>query len=141
MRYLLLCGLLAATLSATAQSDKTGTAIRAVLDRQADTWNRGDLEAFMADYWQSPELQFIGSRGLTTGYRQTLENYRKSYPDRAAMGRLSFDILDVTQRSRKVVTVVGKWHLQRAQDAPQGHFLLVFQRIKGAWKIVADHSS
>ena len=140
MRYLFIAFLLMAYTGLHAQS-KTERAIRTVLDRQAAAWNAGDLEAFMADYWHSPELQFVGSSGLTTGWQATLDNYREGYPDRSAMGTLTFDILDISPRSKKVATVVGKWHLQREKDAPQGHFLLVFQKIGGRWQIVADHSS
>ena len=140
MRYLLPL-LFLLPLAASAQLPKAEHQIREILAEQAAAWNRGDLDAFMADYWQSPQLQFIGSRGLTTGWQATLDNYRRSYPDRATMGTLSFDVLDVTPRSRKVVTVVGRWKLQRAADAPAGYFLLVWQKKKGRWRIVADHSS
>ena len=141
MRIILLGLLLALTAPSYGQSTKVERTLTALLDRQAAAWNAGDLEGFMAGYWRSPELQFIGSRGLTTGWRATLENYRKSYPGRAAMGTLSFEVLDVSSRGKKVATVVGKWRLQRAADAPGGHFLLVCQKIKGRWVIVADHSS
>ena len=127
--------------SAQTASPKVTAQIMEVLDRQRAAWNGGDLEGFMADYWKSPELQFVGSSGLTTGWQATLDRYRKSYPDKGVMGQLTFDILDVSQRSKKVVTVVGKWTLQRAADAPTGHFLIVLRKQKGRWVIVADHSS
>jgi hypothetical protein len=86
-------------------------------------------------------LQFIGSSGPTYGWQTTLENYKKNYPDSDAMGKLRFDILNMNQRSKKVVSVVGKFTLMRKNDEPSGYFLLIWQKIKGKWVIVADHTS
>ena len=42
--------------------------VRAVLSRQVEAWNRGDLEAFMAGYWNSPDLVFQSGATLTRGW-------------------------------------------------------------------------
>ncbi len=115
--------------------------IRTILDRQAADWNRGDLDAFMIGYWESDKLQFIGSSGVTYGWQATLDNYKRGYPDKSAMGQLSFDIISVDKLSRKSYMVVGKFTLVREKDTPTGHFLLVWKKIKGEWVIIADHSS
>lgn len=41
------------------------TAIETVLRTQQDAWNRHDLDAFMAGYWNSPELTFSPARTST----------------------------------------------------------------------------
>lgn len=115
--------------------------IREVMAAQESAWNRGDLEAFMTGYWKSDSLRFIGSKGLTYGWKQTLENYQKGYPDRDAMGKLTFTILSVEQLSRRSAFVVGKWHLARKAGDLSGHYTLLWRKIKGKWVIVADHSS
>ncbi|MCC7505837.1 MAG: nuclear transport factor 2 family protein [Saprospiraceae bacterium] len=115
--------------------------IRSVMQEQQDAWNRGDLEEFMQGYWQSDSLRFIGSRGLTYGWQATLDNYKKGYPDRDAMGTLTFDILSVELLSKKSAFVVGKWHLARKAGDLSGHYTLLWRKIKGKWVIVADHSS
>lgn len=122
-------------------SPKDKARVLAIMERQEADWNKGDLEEFMNGYWESESLKFIGKLGITYGYDATLAHYKKSYPDRAAMGKLSFDILHVDKVSKKAIMVTGKWHLQRAEDAPQGHFTLIWKKIKGDWVIVADHSS
>lgn len=111
------------------------------MQTQEDAWNRGDLEAFMAAYWHSDSLQFIGSRGLTYGWQQTLDNYKKGYPNRDAMGTLKFNVLSVQQLSPKSAFVIGKWHLTRKAGDLSGHYTLLWKKIKGEWVIVADHSS
>jgi len=125
-----------------AQSNKAVEAAKSLLYEQMEDWNKGDIHAFMEGYWKSDKLQFIGSRGVTYGWEQTLANYKKGYPDRATMGELSFDLIDVTQQSRNVVSVTGKFHLKRDEmDDAEGHFLLIVKKIKGKWLIIADHTS
>lgn len=117
-------------------------AVRQILANQVDAWNRGDLEAFMKGYLPSEKLMFIGSRGLTYGWKQTLANYQKSYPDRAAMGQLTFDILEMKPLGDAHMLVIGKWHLARdLEEDAEGHFSLTWQKINGTWLIIADHSS
>lgn len=116
-------------------------AIKAVMKEQVQCWNQGDLECFMKSYWQSEQLLFIGSKGLTYGWQQTLDNYRKSYPDKSAMGTLEFDLKSLEPLSEDYWFVVGKWKLTRENDAPEGHFSLIWRNLNGEWVIVADHSS
>lgn len=117
--------------------------IKQLMTTQSEAWNRGDIDGFMETYWKSEQLQFIGSKGPTYGWQNTLDRYKKSYPSKEAMGHLTFDIINLDKRSRKVISVVGKWHLKRNDDLGdlEGHFLLILKKIKGKWLIVADHSS
>ena len=124
-----------------AQENKAIIAIKKILNQQSMDWNRGDIDAFMEHYWKSDQLQFIGSKGITYGWEKTLNGYKERYPDKTAMGQLTFDILDINQRSKKVISLVGKFHLKRTIGNLSGHFLLIFQKIKGRWVIVADHTS
>lgn len=115
--------------------------VRSLLEEQRQAWNTGDLEKFMAKYWQSDSLMFIGKSGVTYGWQNTLNNYKKGYPDTAAMGKLKFDILQVKRLSVMYFFMVGKWHLTRSIGDVGGHFTLLFKKVKNKWVIVADHSS
>lgn len=115
--------------------------IRGLLSAQTEAWNRGDLEGFMQTYWKSDSLLFIGKNGVSRGWQAALNNYRKSYPDTTAMGRLSFDVLVVKKLSPDYFYVVGKWMLTRTVGDLSGHYDLLLRKIKGRWVIVADHSS
>lgn len=117
------------------------TAIRQLLQRQVEAWNRGDLERFMEGYVHSDSLRFASGARVRRGWTATLERYRKSYPDRAAMGTLTFDQLDVRVLSPQWATVFGAWRLERENDAPHGLFTLLLKRRAGRWRIVHDHTS
>lgn len=120
---------------------KDKAAILSIMDRQENCWNKGDLECFMNGYWQSDSLKFIGKSGITYGWQATLDRYKKGYPDRSAMGKLTFTIRHVYSAGKKAVFVIGQWHLKREKDEPQGFFSLLWRKVKGEWVIVADHSS
>ncbi len=126
---------------ANAQLDVDEKSIRETLAQQVDCWNEGDLECFMEGYWKSDQLVFVGSSGITYGWQKTLDNYKKNYPDKAAMGELSFDLIIVEPLSEDFWTIIGKWSLKRKNDNPNGHFSLIFRRLDDQWVIVSDHSS
>jgi len=122
--------------SATAEDQ-----IRAVLESQQDAWNRGDLDAFMQGYWKSDRTEFVGAGAIQRGWQAVLDRYRKAYPDRAAMGKLTFSNLQVTMLGPKAALVLGEWRLDRASDQPQGVFTLIFRKFPEGWRIIHDHTS
>lgn len=134
----LICLLFSTVAFSQSKDEKT---IIAGLEEQRLAWNRGDLNSFMDMYWKSDSLMFIGKAGITYGWQNTLDNYKKGYPDTAAMGKLKFDILEVKRLSVIYFHVVGKWHLTRSIGDVGGHFNLIIKKVKDKWVIVADHSS
>jgi ketosteroid isomerase-like protein len=140
MKKILTAICLLLTLASGAQS-KNETAIRQILDEQTKAWNKGDIDGFMKGYWKNDSLMFIGKSGITYGWQNTLNNYKKGYPDTAAMGKLSFDILVIKSLSPEYYHVVGKWFLKRSIGDLGGYYTLLFRKIKGRWVIISDHSS
>lgn len=122
------------------QKKKITDDIIAVMSEQSAAWNRGDIEGFMRGYWNSEKLVFVSSR-VTRGWRPTLENYKRSYPTKDAMGTLTFADLEVTVLSNDAAVVLGSWSLQRASDNPKGKFTLIFRKFKEGWRIVHDHTT
>lgn len=137
-------------------------AITALFDSSSAAWNRGDLDAFCADY--ADDARFISPSGLTQGRQAVLERYKKKYPDHAAMGTLSFEIIEVRLSSGmegsvlgsarpagiQSASVVARWTLAYPQatggappsrETATGLTLLVLRpRGGGKWEIVQDAS-
>ena len=117
--------------------------IRAVLDKQVADWNRGDMEAFVTGYKNSPDILFIGS-SISRGYAQMVETYRKNYGTKEKMGTLSFSQLEVQPLDERFATVTGHFHLERTAAGggnADGHFLLVFEKTPDGWKVVRDDTT
>ncbi len=122
--------------------DADRTAINAVLKAQQAAWNRGDVGAFLVGYWQSPELTFSGSNGVSRGWDGVLARYKKNYPDREAMGELDFSDLEFRFLGPDAALILGKWHLKRKTAGDIGGvFTLVWQKFPEGWKIIHDHTS
>lgn len=129
------------SLTAIAQTDaEDRKAIRAVLKMQQDAWNKGDLEGFMQGYIKSDSLKFYGSKGVTYGWQNTLKNYKKGYPTKAHTGNLSFTIDAITKIEDNSYYMMGQFHLVRDVGNANGVFLIIFRKIDGEWKIIADLS-
>ena len=137
-RILLSCLLLLGSYLSHAQDRQ---AILKVMHDQELAWNKGDINGFMQGYWKSDSLLFVGKVAPTYGWQTTLEHYKKTYPNRAAMGQLTFTILQVKVLDATNAFLMGGWRLKRAKDAPGGYYTLWFRKIKGEWKIVCDHTS
>lgn len=125
------------------QTDVDRARILERMSAQEAAWNAGDLDGFMAAYWRSDSLLFVGSRGPSRGWDTTLDNYRRSYPDREAMGQLTFGVEELTFAGQDHALMLGSWRLDRTEglDTLSGWFSLVWERKQGDWVIVRDHSS
>jgi len=116
--------------------------IRKVLDDQVVAWNRGDLEAFMAGYWKSPDLSFFSGNAKTAGWQATLDRYRKRYQgEKKEMGKLAFSELSVEMLGVDHGLVCGRWTLTLSKETPTGLFTLVMKKLPEGWRIVHDHTS
>jgi uncharacterized protein (TIGR02246 family) len=142
-RALLLAALSILATVAGASSAETAAAaaaheLRDLLAAQASAWSRGDLDAFAAVY--AEDALFLSPSGTTRGRAELVARYRGRYPDAAAMGRLTLDVLDV-RAGADTAGVAARWTLSYA-DRPEatGLTLLVFRRTAEGWQIVQDAS-
>ncbi|MGG8497661.1 YybH family protein [Tenacibaculum sp. TC6] len=114
--------------------------ILAVMKAQEKAWSNHDLEGFMQGYWKSDSLKFYGRNGITFGWQKTLDNYKKGYPTQEHSGTLNFTINDISKIENGAYFVMGEYHLARTIGDANGVFMIIFKRINGEWKIIADTS-
>lgn len=137
----LLLALLLGTAGAPAAADPRAE-LEALLDTQAAAWNRGDIVAFCSVY--ADDALFLSPSGVTRGRQAVLERYQKRYPDAQAMGRLSFEFLEVRPLppgGKGAAAVAARWQLAYPdKEAASGLTLIVFAREGSGWKILQDAS-
>ncbi len=114
-------------------------AIRAVMADQEAAWDSGDIPGFMEGY--SQDICFVGERGRTCGKAEVTANYLKSYPDKSAMGDLTFSIHEVVPAGASNAWVSGTWLLYRTADTLGGSFSLLWQKEEQGWRILRDHTN
>jgi ketosteroid isomerase-like protein len=147
MRNCLLMVALIATLPnssfALDAGDGARAAIRSMIEDQQAAWNRHDLEAFMAGYWNSPELTFFSGAHESKGWQAALDRYKKTYQSAGhEMGMLEFANLQIEMLGPEAAFVRGEFHLTLPDGkTPHGLFTLIFRKFPEGWKIVHDHSA
>jgi hypothetical protein len=114
--------------------------IISIMKTQEKAWSNHDLEGFMQGYWKNDSLKFYGSSGLTYGWDKTLANYKKGYPTKDHSGTLTFKIKDISKINNKSYFVMGEYYLKRNIGDANGVFMIIFKKINGEWKIIADTS-
>jgi beta-aspartyl-peptidase (threonine type) len=129
--------------SATVTRANSKVEVEHVLQAQQDAWNRRDLDAFMAGYWNSPELTFFSGAKEQHGWQATLDRYRSTYASPGhEMGKLEFSGLRIETLGGDAAFVRGTWQLTMSDGkTPHGLFTLVFRKFPEGWKIVHDHTS
>jgi ketosteroid isomerase-like protein len=113
-------------------------AIQQVLATQQAAWNEGDIDTFMATYWQSAELTFSSGGSTTHSWQSTIDRYKAKYATREDMGTLEFSDLQIRLLASNAGLVLGRWELK---DKAAGNFTLVMQKLSSGWVIVHDHTS
>jgi len=116
-------------------------AINKVLKKQRIAWSNNDIEGYMKGYWKSESLKFYGTNGVTSGWEDTFDHYLEAYPTKDHTGKLSFRINDITNINDGAYYVLGEYHIKRDLGNADGIFMLVFKKINGEWKIIADTST
>lgn len=140
MRALLLSALVLPVLSCAQHgfTRKDDLSIRQVMSAQEKAWDRGDIPGFMEGY--SDSVCFVSKKGITCGKAGVTANYQKSYPDKAAMGDLTFGGLEILGAGTDNAWCTGTWELVRAQDTLGGGFSLLWERTAQGWRILRDHT-
>jgi uncharacterized protein (TIGR02246 family) len=119
------------------------TAIHHLMDQQAADWNRGDVDAFMKAYEDSPTTTFVG-KTVEYGYATIRERYQRIYPTPAGMGKLTFSNLAIRLLEPRYAVATGNFHLERTTAGggnADGIFSLVLKKDPQGWKIILDHSN
>lgn len=114
--------------------------IISIMNNQEQAWSNYDIEGFMKGYWKSDSLKFYGSNGITHGWEKTLANYKKRYPTKSESGKLTFTIDAITPIEDESYYVMGQYHLKRDIGNANGVFMIIFKKINGEFKIIADLS-
>lgn len=114
--------------------------IIASMNKAADDWNKGDLDAFMTLY--DGESTFMMPSG-TVGIEGMKENYRKGFFNgNMPKQQLSYDEMVVLPLGKDYALLTGKFVLTGGGLKDRsGRYSLVFVRRTKRWKILHDHSS
>ncbi|HYH64354.1 MAG TPA: DUF4440 domain-containing protein [Urbifossiella sp.] len=117
-------------------------AVRKVLADQVVAWNKGDLDGFMAGYWNDERMTYISGSKSVRGWKALRDRYRTAYQSEGKeMGKLSFADLDSEAVGSGAVLVRGRWEVTVGKESVGGWFTLLFRKLPEGWKVTHDHTS
>lgn len=133
-------------------SARVADEITAMLRASARSWNAGDLDAFVDDYLDSPEMTFVGGSDVVRGREEVRARYEASYwAPGVERDSLRFEELEIRPLGDRHALALGRYVLYRPpadSTTATGRFSLVLRRMGDGndgddreWKIVHDHSS
>jgi len=98
--------------------------VNLVLDDQLSGWNAGNIDQFMEGYVKDSSVRFITNKKIKTSWQEITDSYKKGYPNKEAMGKLTFhrDEIRWVNRSAYISQVIGRWEViqKRTVDKPAG---------------------
>jgi uncharacterized protein (TIGR02246 family) len=113
-----------------------------VLTRQEDAWNRGDIDGYASGFKKAPDILFVG-RQVNRGFDQMLADYKHNYPNKDAMGTLSYSALEPHVLDDHFAVIIGHYKLERSKKAggnAEGMFSLILENTPEGWKIIVDNN-
>ena len=107
----------------------------ALLHRQRDAWNAGDLDGYLASC--ASDIVYLTRRGPVVGRQAVRSVMAAAYPTPAAMGSLGVDVLraDVGDTCAHFLLRV---RLVRAGIETTGHAIVALELRNGAWCMTHD---
>lgn len=120
--------------------------VNAIWQQQAVDWSNGDIDGYMAAYWNSEKLRFASANTVVYGWQPTIERYKKRYSNPELMGKLTFTPIDITVYTESDAIIFGRYRLDRVEDGTpksyEGLVTTTFRKMAdGEWKIIYDHTS
>jgi len=123
------------------ETKKTEDAIREVFEAGCAAWNRGDLDGYLASYWDSSQTLWVSSGSLTRGKNAIVAAYKARFALRQQMGKLTLDELEIDVLNPMGAIAFGRWRLVDDSQASRGFFTVQLRKIDDTWLFISDHSS
>jgi len=97
--------------------------VNLVLDDQLSGWNAGNIDQFMEGYVKDSSVRFITNKKIKTSWQEITDSYKKGYPNKEAMGKLTFhrDEIRWVNRSAYISQVIGRWEVIQKHKLEQAN--------------------
>jgi uncharacterized protein (TIGR02246 family) len=117
------------------------TTIRSVFEVGCAAWNRGDLDGYLASYWDSDQTIWVSNGSLRRGSKAIAAAYRARFSTPSQMGKLTLLELEIDVLTTEDAIAFGHWMLVLDNESATGFFTVQLRKIEGAWLFVSDHAS
>ena len=122
-------------------SHNSTSAIHDAFDTWTAAWNNGDLDGYLAGYWESEQTRYISNGKVIQGHAAIVAHYKSRLGESADFGRLELLQFEVELLGERDALVFGRFCHTHNDTAVTGAFTIHLRNFDGTWLIVLDHSS
>ena len=115
--------------------------IRAVFESGCAAWNRGDIDGYLAEYWNSDKVRWVSEGTVRYGFEAIATSFKARFDSPDNMGRLEVANLEIQLLGENDALVFGAWIQTTPAARRHGVFTVHLKKMDGEWLIVSDHSS
>jgi uncharacterized protein (TIGR02246 family) len=124
-----------------AEIKETESAIRKVFEEGCAAWNRGDLDGYLASYWDSDQIVWVSGGSRARGKKDIVAAYKARFSTPRQMGSLTLTELEIDVLTPTDAIAFGRWNLVVGDNVSEGFFTVQLRQIEGTWRLIHDHSS
>src|ERR1700733_5440780 len=118
-------------------------AINDLLARLSESWNAHDIDGYLSNYWNSPELLVVLGDDQIRGWQALRDSYKNGYHDSKTMGTMQYSRVQVKLCRQDLALAKSSWSLVYPDSNGNvlGDTTLSIQRFNDGWKVVSVYST
>ncbi|HET6565703.1 MAG TPA: nuclear transport factor 2 family protein [Xanthomonadales bacterium] len=121
---------------------KTEQTIRDLTTKLQTDWNGGDMEAYLAAYWNSNDFSLLYGDQAKRGWNAVAEMFRGAWSTEEAMGDFTASDVVVRQIGPGIAVSSGGFTHVFPTETIEGSFSHVWKQLEdGSWVIAHEHTS
>ena len=145
-KILIIAGLLFLSPSATFAQRIAGrqaieATIRARFEAGSAAWNRGDIEGYLAGYWDSDRTRWASGGTVVRGKKAIAATFRSRFASPQQMGKIKVTDLEIEVLTGTDALAFGHLAHIVGDMVRRGVFTVHVRKIGGDWFVVSDHFS
>ena len=116
-------------------------AIRDVIGRMEDAWNRGDFRGYMQGF-ANPDVVFVSRGEFQKDWQGTLDHYIRDYGgSEERRGKLHFSDIKIEMLAPDAAQLISHYRLERPEKPQDGINTRLMRKRGGMWVIALNHVS
>jgi uncharacterized protein (TIGR02246 family) len=126
--------------NATVSQRPAALEIAALIEKQFEAWNAGDLEAYLSVFWHSPLLIYVVDSSILNGFEQVRANVLREYGNRKDVGHPVLERLQTNMLSDDLATTISWWTFRFREVKVKGLSSFTWRKFPEGWRIIEAHT-
>ena len=118
-------------------------AVNDLLARLSERWNAHDIDGYLSNYWNSPQLLVVVGDDQIRGWEALRDSYKDGNHDSKTMGTMQYSRVQVKLCKPDLALAKSSWSLVYPDSNGNvlGETTLSLQKFDDGWKVVSVYST